>query len=138
MPKTVRGPAGATTNQPPAVDPIDPIDDDDEREGASDVETQAARDPGDSAAQRLEENRLADEFFEAAKRKLGLPAHASPLDMLRHIVGSPTVRPAGPPRAACSLVLVVDGKRVVLAAGDLIPEGVDLGEIHPHAITRGR
>lgn len=100
---------------------------DDEREGAADRQPDSPADPHEA-------------LFAAAKKKFGLPDGASPLDLLKHIVGSPTARPAGPPRAACSLVLDVDGKRVVLNEGDRIPEGVDLGALerrHPHAVTRG-
>jgi len=96
--------------------------------------------PGDDAPAPTPEERpirrdpMAD-LFAAAKRKLGLPADAEPTELLRAIVGA-ELAPTGPLRAACKLPVLVDGKRVLLTAGDLIPEGVDPATLPPHAVTR--
>lgn len=122
--RPARPPSGADA-------PDDLLDEgDDEREGAAPERRAPASEPPAPAIETL---------LEAAKKKLGLPPDASSMDILKAIAGSTSVRPAGPPRAACSLVLVVDDKRVVLAEGDLIPEGVDLADLerrHPHAVAR--
>lgn len=92
--------------------------------------------PGDEPpAERPPRRDPMDEVFAAAKRKLGLPESASAQDLLRAIVGA-DLAPAGPPRAACKLPVRVDGKRVLLTPGDLIPEGVDPATLPPHAVTR--
>ncbi len=122
-------PTGAPTTTPAERDDdlITEGDDEREEEAPAAPSTPAPVDPG-------------EELFAAAKRKLGLPPNASPLDLLKAIAGSAAVRPSGPPRAACSLVLDVGGKRVVLAEGDMIPKSVDLAALercHPHAIKRG-
>lgn len=97
--------------------------------------------PGDDAPAPAPEERpirrdpVAD-LVAAAKRKLGLPADASPNEILRAIVGADLAAPSGPPRAACKVPVLVDGKRVLLTPGDLIPEGVDLAALPPHAVTR--
>lgn len=93
-------------------------------------------DPAAAPEERpLRRDPMAD-LVAAAKRKLGLPADASPNEILRAIVGADLAAPSGPLRAACKVPVLVDGKRVLLTAGDLIPEGVDLAKLPPHAVTR--
>lgn len=75
-----------------------------------------------------------DTLLAQAKRKLGLSDDATPLDLLRAVAGMAKPGYAGPPRAACRLRLSVEGRRVVLAPGDLIPEGVDLAALPAHAV----
>ena len=133
---TARPPAGTDTSGERDDDNLPDEEDDDAREGAAErggAATEASTPAGESSPSTM------DALFAAAKKKLGLSPDASPADLLKAIAGATNVRPAGPPRAACSLVLVVEGKRVVLAEGDLIPEGVDLADLerrHPHAVAR--
>lgn len=114
--------------QPPATPPADEeeLPDDEGDEGAT-----PAAPPRGQRPQRSEEESL----LAAAKRKLGLPDDAEPSEILRAVVARPFVRSSGPPRAACRLPVVVDGRRVRLSPGDLIPAGVDVASLPPHAVT---
>lgn len=126
-------PRSAGQPQAPAVDEED-LDDvlgDDGEEG-----TPAASPPRPSPPQAPGGPRRGalDELLVAAKRKLGLPEDADPDEILRAVIGG-TVTRHGPPRAACRLPVMVDGKRVRLSPGDLIPAGVDVASLPPHAVT---
>lgn len=121
MPKPTTQRGAQSPAQPPAPDAPEELDDEL---------------PGDETAAPAARRRdPMEELVAAAKRKLGLPEDAPPADVLRAIVGA-DLAPAGPPRAACKLPVLVDGRRVLLTAGDLIPEGVDLAALPPHAVTR--
>lgn len=110
----------------PAADEEEiPDDEGDEEEAPPAAPKRGQRPPRDE-----EESLLA-----AAKRKLGLPDDADPSEILRAVVARPFARPSGPPRAACRLPVVVDGKRVRLTPGDLIPASVDVASLPPHAVT---
>lgn len=121
MPKPTTPRGAQSPAQPDPADPPEGLDEDLAGDEPS-PERPPRRDP-------------MDELFAAAKRKLGLSADARADDLLRAIVGA-EIAPAGPPRAACKLPVLVDGKRVMLAAGDLIPEDIDPATLPPHAVTR--
>lgn len=78
-----------------------------------------------------------ESLLAAAKRHLGLPAEADALDILRAVVKRGPQRYAGPPRAACRMVVVVNGARQVIEPGALIPAGVDVSKLPADAIEGG-
>lgn len=134
MPRTTptQNPPTATSAPASTATPIEPEDELDET--ATGDDTPPATRP---APTRREDDEAS--LFAAAKRNLGLPADASPTDLLRALAGAGVerLRPAGPPRAACRVVTVVDGKRLVIEPDALIPEGVDLSKLPPDAV-KGR
>lgn len=131
-------PQGAATRPaaspaaPPAI-PNEPEDELDETATGDDTP------PGSRPAPPPRREDDDESLFATAKRNLGLPADASPTDLLRAIAGAgaAALRPVGPPRAACKLVTVVDGKRLVIEPDALIPDGVDLTKLPPHSV-KGR
>lgn len=130
---TQRSDQTANPNTPIVDDTVHDGDDHDagDAEGAPPVR--------DRVLERDPERDPMEALFLRVKAKLGLPADASPVDLLHHLAGgSVDVSPSGPPVALCRTVAVVDGKRVVINAGDPIPEGVDLATLPKHSVGRGR
>lgn len=133
---STQNPPTATSAPASTATPIEPEDELDET--ATGDDTPPATPPATRPALPRREDEE-ESLFAAAKRNLGLPADASPTDLLRALAvgGVERLRPAGPPRAACKLVVVVDGKRLVIEPDQEIPAGVDLATLPPHAV-KGR
>lgn len=128
MPRTTTPSPSATRAPAPTVNP--PEEDLDETDMPDDVPPAGTRPALSSDEASL---------VAVAKRRLGLPEDATPMDMLRAIAGSSVerLRPAGPPRAACRIVTVHEGKRLTIEPEALIPEGVDLTKLPPDSVKVG-